>query len=332
MTDITSGDGTPTALLRAADATSPSDEVAGRRADTEAIENLLYRYAEALDTRNFDLLATCFSHSATIHLGSFGQFAGRGAIVEALGRIVELRATQHLITNPVISVAGPSARAASYLLAQHIRMDGTQFTVGGRYDDELEQIDGSWLITARVLEETWTAGMTPDTASGIKQLGMQADRSTELDLLDGARGLLSNYATCIDSRDWDGLAALFAPDAKVHFGENLKLSGRQEIVAHIRGVLVPQMVTQHLVANVQVESATEVSAGVRSELLAQHVLTGSVPFRALLVGGTYSDQITPGHGGWVFSDRRFHFVWEDGDASLLPVDRPSATSTTTEQD
>jgi len=126
--------------------------------DVREIDDLLIRYATALDTRDWALLATCFVPDSIATFGTFGEFRTVEAIVEALRKWLEpLDATQHLIANVAAEIDGDSARSRCYVVAQHVR-NGQQFTLGGTYVDVHRRTPDGWLIVSRRLDVTWTQG------------------------------------------------------------------------------------------------------------------------------------------------------------------------------
>ena len=131
-------------------------------ADRLEITDVLNRYASALDGRDWELLASCFSDHATLDYDTSGVF-GRAEFVEhcATG-LARMKATQHYVTNVVITIDGERARSTSYVLAQHVRSDDVTFTLGGTYHDTLAQTDEGWRITDRRFVTAWKAGSLRD--------------------------------------------------------------------------------------------------------------------------------------------------------------------------
>jgi 3-phenylpropionate/cinnamic acid dioxygenase small subunit len=122
---------------------------------------VLVRYATALDGRNWPLFADCFTADAVAEYAN-GRFEGYAAIEANCRRaVLPLDATQHLISNHVVDVAGDSASATCYLIAQHMRADapsGPFLLLGAAYDDELTRTVAGWRIVSRRLRTLWTDG------------------------------------------------------------------------------------------------------------------------------------------------------------------------------
>jgi 3-phenylpropionate/cinnamic acid dioxygenase small subunit len=127
------------------------------------ITDVLYRYATALDARDWALLADVFSAEAVYTIGPHGDFTGPEAIGAKIASLIGgYESTQHLITNPVIEIDGDSARASCYLHAQHYlpdqRTGGNTYEMGGTYRDELVRTSAGWRIARRVLDVAWRDG------------------------------------------------------------------------------------------------------------------------------------------------------------------------------
>jgi hypothetical protein len=134
-------------------------------ADHAAINAVLTRYATALDARDWSLLDTVFTPDAVGHYGGrvAGRYDGRAAIV-ALVRdaLTGLTASQHILANPRVTLAGDTAESRVELHAQHYlpgrTRGGSTFEVGGTYHDRLLRTPDGWRITHRRLEVAWTKG------------------------------------------------------------------------------------------------------------------------------------------------------------------------------
>ena len=132
-------------------------------ADRLEIAEVLYRYATALDTRQWASLRTVFTDDGVYRMGVRGEFTGVEAIAAKLEEVLgKLEATQHLIANATIVVDGDTARSVSYVRAQHYRTGhetgGNTLDMGGTYVDEMVRTEDGWRIKHRVLEITWREG------------------------------------------------------------------------------------------------------------------------------------------------------------------------------
>ena len=86
-------------------------------ADRIEIEDLLTRYATAVDAKDWDLYATCFTADAFVDYTGVGGIKGTVAEVKQwLAQVMPLfPMTQHLVTNQTVVVRGDTATCRSYL-------------------------------------------------------------------------------------------------------------------------------------------------------------------------------------------------------------------------
>ncbi|OSC42076.1 nuclear transport factor 2 family protein [Mycobacterium decipiens] len=125
------------------------------------ITNLLYRYAECIDTGDLAGAAALFEH-ARIRVGGRG---GDQDTIDAAGLLGIWRSlivlypdgtprTKHLVSNPIIEVDndGATARCRSYYtVLQQTEEFGLQTIVAGRYHDHFVCVDGQWRYSYRDL-------------------------------------------------------------------------------------------------------------------------------------------------------------------------------------
>jgi ketosteroid isomerase-like protein len=133
--------------------------------DSREIVDVMNAYTTALDTQDWDLLASCFTPDGD---ADFGNIAGVGAldtpqaVVDLCrGALENLQATQHLQGNYVVEVDGDNATASCYLQASHF-MDGAPggnlFTVWGKYTDRFVRTGDGWRIKHRDLRAISAGG------------------------------------------------------------------------------------------------------------------------------------------------------------------------------
>ncbi len=138
--------------------------------DRADISQVLHSYATAIDTRDWDLLATCFTEDLEADFRDFGGrevVKGRDVWLEIIkGTIQGLDATHHLTANHVHQIDGDTATLTAYLQALH-RLDTArsdpEYTVGGYYTCEMVRTDreaanGGWRMRRYALNVTWHRG------------------------------------------------------------------------------------------------------------------------------------------------------------------------------
>jgi 3-phenylpropionate/cinnamic acid dioxygenase small subunit len=148
---------------------TPRDSPIRELSDRLAIQDLLIRYAVAIDSKNWNLLDTCFTADAQVDYSQSGGIKGRYPEVRAwLEKALSAFAvTQHFIGNTTVEISGDRAATRTYLINPMIfrNPDGSQhiFTVGAYYSDELVWSDAGWRIARRVVEQTYLDGSFPST-------------------------------------------------------------------------------------------------------------------------------------------------------------------------
>jgi hypothetical protein len=137
--------------------------------DRFAIDELLNRFARAIDTQQFDLLDEVFTPDAAIDYTRAGGIAGPflpDAKAWITGTMTAFTVCQHLIVNRDVVLDGDAARVHSYLYNPlgAPAADGTlqMYFVGGYYADDLVRTAAGWRIAARVAEIAWSDGAVPD--------------------------------------------------------------------------------------------------------------------------------------------------------------------------
>lgn len=136
--------------------------------DEAEIAKLTYCYARGTDTIGAGdvtggkaIYSECFAPDAYLAVWTPGTPFEGPPTFEATGTnawadyvesaFVDYTATQHLISNVEIDIHGKEATMTSYLIATHVRADGTVDIANGTYVDEVERIKGEWVITSRRL-------------------------------------------------------------------------------------------------------------------------------------------------------------------------------------
>ncbi|GAA2322489.1 nuclear transport factor 2 family protein [Nonomuraea roseoviolacea subsp. roseoviolacea] len=134
--------------------------------DRLAIIETCTRMAWHADQREWDRLAGIFADSVTLDYTSLN--GGEPAVLTPAqivgawsGLLGAFDATQHLITNHLVTVDGATAVCTASFQATHRLTDpfGSQlWTLGGTYRFDLVRSDGAWKIGAVVMTATWADG------------------------------------------------------------------------------------------------------------------------------------------------------------------------------
>ena len=123
------------------------------------ITNLLYRYAECIDTGDLEGAAELFEH-ARIRVGGSDRDTIDAARLLAIWKsLIVLHGdgtprTKHVTTNPIIEIdedAGTANCRSYYTVLQQTDELPLQTIVAGRYHDRFERLDGKWRFSYRDL-------------------------------------------------------------------------------------------------------------------------------------------------------------------------------------
>lgn len=134
--------------------------------DRASISDVQLRYATGLDTRDWTLFRSCFTDEVETDFNSVLGGAPRKVLadrwVEAARRSIGgLAATQHMITNHVITVDGDTALCVAYVQARHYlpndRGDSMQ-SMFGYYTNHFVRMPTGWKIRSCKLTVTWNTG------------------------------------------------------------------------------------------------------------------------------------------------------------------------------
>jgi 3-phenylpropionate/cinnamic acid dioxygenase small subunit len=121
------------------------------------ITNLLYRYAEFIDTGDLEAAAELFAH-ARIRVAA-EETVDAAQLLKIWKSLIVLHAdgtprTKHVTTNPIIEVdeqAGTASCRSYYTVLQQTDESPLQTIVTGRYHDRFEHVDGQWRFSYRDL-------------------------------------------------------------------------------------------------------------------------------------------------------------------------------------
>jgi hypothetical protein len=189
--------------------------------DEHQIAQLLYAWAHARDYGDWDALERCFHDGATIHIAWISGLA-RDYVYgsrNAAPHTVEAH-SKHLISNPLIKVAGDRALSICHATL-HVRR-----TVAGvavdlesfmRFFDLLERRDGRWGLVKR------TGVYEKDRLASVDPRGFPADFFNGVDLAQfpPAKKFLSFLQFKAGTKSRDGFVSAFSPEEDAVRAEGL---------------------------------------------------------------------------------------------------------------
>jgi ketosteroid isomerase-like protein len=131
--------------------------------DREAVREVLHRYALAVDRKQIDAVASCFTPDCAYE-GALGQGTIAHALLALEHAFERYTRTMHMIGTQDVHIDGDVAHMETYCVAYHVRADGGQLTVGVRYLDDLVRGAAGWQIHRRVVCGEWTREDPPPRA------------------------------------------------------------------------------------------------------------------------------------------------------------------------
>jgi ketosteroid isomerase-like protein len=129
------------------------------KTDYNQIQELMALYAYAVDSKDYDGIAGCFTADAeAIYSGFSDRLKGLAEIGTHMKKALEaLDVTQHLFTNFIVDVEGDAARFTCDVIAQHVQKSG-KFMAGGKYKLEARRTAGKWKIARLSMNFVWNDG------------------------------------------------------------------------------------------------------------------------------------------------------------------------------
>ena len=132
--------------------------------DIIALNQLAYRYADAIEACDKDRFLAVFAPEARLHIyhpdaeAPFADFSGHDELAIIPGRMCDMFAqTMHVITNPLAVVEGDDATGTMLCTARHLTLDhDTSMNVMMRYLDCYQRRDGRWMIADRQIRFLWS--------------------------------------------------------------------------------------------------------------------------------------------------------------------------------
>ncbi len=130
-------------------------------ADRMAIQRAMIRYARACDTRDMDMLLSCFTPDCVTEQNGQPPQHGMEAVRTAIGAMFAAgyAATLHLMGNQEIDLDGDEAEVSTYCLvalAESPALPEASVKIRGiHYQDRFVKREGAWLISRRVHKGLW---------------------------------------------------------------------------------------------------------------------------------------------------------------------------------
>jgi len=117
------------------------------------------RYALGVDTRDSEMHGSCFAEELEVDMSGMGmgeplKTSGKAWAEQAVSLVSIFEATQHIITNHVITIDGDHATCIAYVQAKHYKPESI-WTVQGYYTNKLVKTAEGWKISRLKLTPMW---------------------------------------------------------------------------------------------------------------------------------------------------------------------------------
>jgi 3-phenylpropionate/cinnamic acid dioxygenase small subunit len=128
--------------------------------DRQEIMAVMAAYTRCADMNQPERQAEVFIQDCRVKYHLTDWIVGRGALIEALRMaLARYSKTSHHLGNIEIDFEGPdSAAAQSTVIAWHRRLDGSEWTLYGRYIDRWTRTGQGWRLAERELRAAGAVG------------------------------------------------------------------------------------------------------------------------------------------------------------------------------
>ncbi len=109
----------------------------------------------------------------------------------------------------------------------------------------------------------------------------------ELETIEALHRLKYRYLRTLDLKQWDAFADTLATDVQASYGERLSLTGRDAVVAYLRGALPPTIITVHHCHHPELEVDGDTATG--TWYLEDTVLVAEQ--RLMITGAAFDDDV-----------------------------------------
>jgi hypothetical protein len=120
--------------------------------DIEAIKNLKARYWNSVDTKQWEVLADCYTADVVFQSPQLGIMDGRDYIIKVLKRAMKNVKTSHQGHNPEIEIQNTTHACGRWALNDRMEMAPNKYFCGyGYYQDDYIKENGCWKINKSTL-------------------------------------------------------------------------------------------------------------------------------------------------------------------------------------
>ncbi len=134
--------------------------------EKQAIQELILNYAWGIDSRDWTLFRSIFADEVAIDFSSYNgtpptSMSADDWVAGCKSMLPGFDATQHVLTNFMIELAGDTAQAIVYMKAEHFianSLGDNSHTLGGYYTHQLKKQADGWKIHSAKLTVLWSRG------------------------------------------------------------------------------------------------------------------------------------------------------------------------------
>ena len=134
------------------------DPVVQQIVDRQAITETLYRYASAIDVKDYASVRGLFVDDAAARYGEREWIVGADRIVEWIeDNSRDQQWQHHLLSVYHVDIDGDTATALTYHTSHRTTADDptTASVIVARYHDELQRVGEDWKIARKYMEVGW---------------------------------------------------------------------------------------------------------------------------------------------------------------------------------
>jgi len=150
--------------------------------DKLAVAECVYRYATGVDTRDWVMYRAVFADEVEFDFSSYEPerqpvtMAADDWVAGVKPLFEGLAATQHMMSNPLVELAGDRGQITMYVRAHHVfnpEDSESYYTIGGYYRNRLVREHGNWKLVRVQLNVTWRLGH-PEIMEAARAAGIAA--------------------------------------------------------------------------------------------------------------------------------------------------------------
>ena len=134
------------------------NEVLRKLLDRQEITDTLYRYAAAIDVKDYERLRTVFTDDVVAQYAGAPEIHGADVLVSWIREMSPTTKYQHHLLNVYeVEIDGDEARTYTYHTSHQVDAATPDwvYVIVARYHDILRRVDGRWLIADKRMDVGW---------------------------------------------------------------------------------------------------------------------------------------------------------------------------------